>query len=85
MATSEPLNLSRPAVNVMSPSHNNPNSTSLWLLLSVTAILAVSQTIVAQDDESKTASGRAGAITGRVVNESGQPGSTRYYLHWLTS
>ena len=57
----------------MSPSHNNPNSTSLWLLLSVTAILAVSQTIVAQDDESKTASGRAGAITGRVVNESGQP------------
>lgn len=56
----------------MSPSHN-PNSTLLWLLLSITAILAVSQKIVAQDDESKIASARAGAITGRVVNESGEP------------
>ena len=56
----------------MSPSHN-PNSTVLWLLLIITAILAVSQKIVAQDDESKIASARAGAITGRVVNESGEP------------
>ena len=57
---------------LMSPYHN-PNSTLLWLLLSITAILAVSQKIVAQDDESKTASPRAGAITGRVVNQSGEP------------
>jgi hypothetical protein len=57
----------------MSPSRHNLNYTWMWLLVSMIAILAVSPTIVAQEDESKTASARAGAITGRVVNDSGQP------------
>src|SRR6185312_6695947 len=36
-------------------------------------ILAVSPNIFPQEDESKNVSARTGAISGRVVNENGQP------------
>jgi len=57
----------------MSPASQNLHNTLLWLLVSIAAILAVSSSVVAQEDESKNASARTGAISGRVVNENGQP------------
>ena len=57
----------------MSPASQNYCYTLLCLLMSVTAILTVSPNVIAQEDESKNASARTGAISGRVVNENGQP------------
>jgi len=56
----------------MSPASQNLHNTLLWLLVSIATILVVSQNVVAQE-ESKNASARTGAISGRVVNENGQP------------
>ena len=57
----------------MSPANQNCYYTLLRLLMSVAAILTVSPNVIAQEDESKNASARSGAISGRVVNEIGQP------------
>jgi len=58
---------------LINPSRRGLNYTLMCLLVTIFAIFAVSPKIVAQQDEGRTASARAGAITGRVVNESGQP------------
>ena len=43
------------------------------LLASIATLLVVSVGVVAQEDESRNAAPRTGAISGRVVNENGQP------------
>jgi hypothetical protein len=54
------------------PSQSFPDI-SLRLLLSVATLLVFSNCVFAQEDESKNAAPRTGAISGRVVNENGQP------------
>lgn len=49
------------------------SATLLHLLVSMATLLALSIAVRAQDDESKNAAPRTGAIGGRVVNENGQP------------
>jgi Carboxypeptidase regulatory-like domain len=58
---------------LMSAASQNLHDTLLWLLVSIATILAVSPNVVAQEDESKNALARTGVISGRVVNENGQP------------
>ena len=57
---------------LISPASQKLHNTLLWLLVSIAAILVVSPNVFAQE-ESKNASARTGAISGRVVNENGQP------------
>ena len=57
----------------MSRENQDLHDTLFRLLVSIATLLAVSMAVAAQEDESKNASPRTGAISGRVVNENGQP------------
>jgi hypothetical protein len=57
----------------MSRASQSFHNISLRLLLSIATLLVFSTGVVAQDDESKSASPRTGAISGRVINDDGQP------------
>ena len=47
--------------------------TLFWMLAGVALLLATSIGAVSQEDEARAATPRIGAISGRVVNENGQP------------
>lgn len=57
----------------MSCANENLTAARLRALVILAIVFASSLTIRAQEDESKNPAPRTGAITGRVVNESGQP------------
>ena len=58
---------------LMSRANQNFHHILLRLLASIATLLVVSVGVVAQEDESTNAAPRTGAISGRVVNENGQP------------
>jgi len=58
---------------LMSRAHQNLYNTLSRLLATVAMLLVMSVGAVAQEDESRNAVQRTGAISGRVVNENGQP------------
>jgi hypothetical protein len=57
----------------MSRASQSLSNISLRSLLSIATLLALSTGVASQEDESKNAQPRTGAISGRVVNENGQP------------
>jgi hypothetical protein len=57
----------------MSFTQHELHSTLLRLLVGLSLLFAFSITIQAQEEESNSAVSRTGALTGRVINQSGQP------------